>query len=69
MSRRPVKARTPTVEATPAIVAAVAAKVADEKGERLPTFAVGTEGSADLLAARAVAEHQLDRLAGGQGAG
>jgi asparagine synthase (glutamine-hydrolysing) len=39
-----------------AIVAAVAAKVAQEKGERLPTFAVGTEGSADLLAARAVAE-------------
>jgi len=40
-----------------AIVAAVAAKVAAEKGERLPTFAVGTEGSADLLAARAVAEY------------
>jgi asparagine synthase (glutamine-hydrolysing) len=40
-----------------AIVAAVAAKVADAKGERLPTFAVGTEGSADLLAARAVAEY------------
>ena len=39
-----------------AIVAAVAAEVAREKGERLPTFAVGTEGSADLLAARAVAE-------------
>jgi asparagine synthase (glutamine-hydrolysing) len=39
-----------------AIVAAVAAQVAQEKGERLPTFAVGTEGSADLLAARAVAE-------------
>ena len=39
-----------------AIVAAVAATVAEEKGERLPTFAVGTEGSADLLAARAVAE-------------
>src|ERR671916_28700 len=40
-----------------AIVAAIGAKVADEGGERLPTFAVGTEGSADLLAARAVAEH------------
>ena len=40
-----------------AIVAAIAAKVAGEKGERLPTFAVGTEGSADLLAARAVAEY------------
>ena len=39
-----------------AIVAAVAARVASEKGEPLPTFAVGTEGSADLLAARAVAE-------------
>ena len=39
-----------------AIVAAVAAEVAAEKGERLPTFAVGTEGSADLLAARAVAD-------------
>jgi len=40
-----------------AIVAAVAAAVAKDKGERLPTFAVGTEGSADLLAARAVAEY------------
>ena len=40
-----------------AIVAAVAAKVAAEKGEKLPTFAVGTEHSADLLAARAVAEY------------
>jgi asparagine synthase (glutamine-hydrolysing) len=40
-----------------AIVAAIAAKVAAERGERLPTFAVGTEGSADLLAARAVAEY------------
>jgi asparagine synthase (glutamine-hydrolysing) len=40
-----------------AIVAAVAARVAAEKGEKLPTFAVGTEGSADLLAARAVAEY------------
>ena len=40
-----------------AIVAAVAAQVAAEKGEKLPTFAVGTEGSADLLAARAVAEY------------
>jgi asparagine synthase (glutamine-hydrolysing) len=40
-----------------AIVAAIAAKVAGEKGERLPTFAVGTEGSGDLLAARAVAEY------------
>jgi len=40
-----------------AIVAAEAVKVADERGERLPTFAVGTERSADLLAARAVAEY------------
>ena len=40
-----------------AIVAAVAAQVAAEKGEKLPTFAVGTESSADLLAARAVAEY------------
>lgn len=40
-----------------AIVAAIAAKVAASKGETLPTFAVGTENSADLLAARAVAEY------------
>src|ERR1700712_813700 len=40
-----------------AIVAAVAAQVAAEKGEKLPTFAVGTESSGDLLAARAVAEY------------
>ncbi|WP_026204173.1 asparagine synthase (glutamine-hydrolyzing) [Actinomycetospora chiangmaiensis] len=40
-----------------AIVAAVAAQFAAEKGEKLPTFAVGTESSADLLAARAVAEY------------
>jgi asparagine synthase (glutamine-hydrolysing) len=39
------------------IIAALAAKVAAQRGERLPTFAVGTPGSADVLAARAVAEH------------
>jgi asparagine synthase (glutamine-hydrolysing) len=40
-----------------AIVAAIAARHLDEQGERLQTFAVGTEGSADLLAARVVARH------------
>ena len=40
-----------------AIVAAVAAVVARDRDEVLPTFAVGTPGSADLVAARRVAEH------------
>jgi len=40
-----------------ALVAAVAARVAAERGERLPTFAVGTSASSDLAAARKVAEH------------
>lgn len=42
-----------------AIVAAVAAEYARRHGHRrpLPTFAVGTPGSPDLLAARVVAEH------------
>jgi asparagine synthase (glutamine-hydrolysing) len=40
-----------------AIVAAIAARHAQQRGERLQTFAVGTEGSADLLAARVVARH------------
>ncbi|HEY4005742.1 MAG TPA: asparagine synthase (glutamine-hydrolyzing) [Pseudonocardia sp.] len=40
-----------------ALVAAIAAREADERGEVLPTFAVGTEGSGDLVAARKVAEH------------
>jgi asparagine synthase (glutamine-hydrolysing) len=39
------------------LAAAIAARRLAEQGERLQTFAVGTEGSADLLAARAVAEH------------
>lgn len=39
-----------------AILAAIAAREATARGEVLPTFAVGTEGSADLLAARRVAE-------------
>ena len=39
------------------LVAAVAARRLSERGERLQTFAVGTEGSADLVAARAAAEH------------
>ena len=39
------------------LVAAIAAKVARERGRRLQTFAVGTEESEDLEAARAVAEH------------
>jgi asparagine synthase (glutamine-hydrolysing) len=38
------------------LVAAIAARVAAERGRRLQTFAVGTEDSADLVAARAVAE-------------
>lgn len=40
-----------------AIVAAIAALEAHGRGEELPTFAVGTEGSGDLIAARRVAEH------------
>src|SRR5918997_3080888 len=40
-----------------AIVAAIAAREAHARGEELPTFAVGTEGSGDLVAARRVAEH------------
>src|SRR3954468_18734787 len=39
------------------LVAAIAARYLEERGERLKTFAVGTEGSADLLAARAVASY------------
>ncbi len=40
-----------------AIVAAIAARHAAQRGERLKTFAVGTRDSADLLAARVVARH------------
>jgi asparagine synthase (glutamine-hydrolysing) len=40
-----------------AIVAAIAARHAARHGEPLQTFAVGTQGSADLLAARVVARH------------
>jgi asparagine synthase (glutamine-hydrolysing) len=39
------------------LVAAIASRIAAARGRRLQTFAVGTEGSADLVAARAVAEH------------
>src|SRR3954469_20821292 len=39
------------------LVAAIATRHLEERGERLKTFAVGTEGSADLLAARAVASY------------
>ncbi len=39
------------------LVAAIAARWLQRRGERLQTFAVGTEGSADLLAARAAAAH------------
>ena len=39
------------------LVAAIAARRLAERGERLQTFAVGTEGSPDLLAARAAAEY------------
>ncbi len=39
------------------LVAAIAARRLAEQGERLQTFAVGTEGSPDLLAARVAAEH------------
>lgn len=40
-----------------ALVAAIAAREAHERGEVLPTFAVGTPGSGDLIAAARVAEH------------
>jgi len=40
-----------------AIVAAIAARQLATEGERLQTFAVGTAGSPDLLAARVVADH------------
>jgi asparagine synthase (glutamine-hydrolysing) len=39
------------------LVAAIAARIAGARGRRLQTFAVGTEGSPDLVAARQVAEH------------
>jgi asparagine synthase (glutamine-hydrolysing) len=39
------------------LVAAIAAGWLQQRGERLKTFAVGMEGSADLLAARAAAAH------------
>jgi asparagine synthase (glutamine-hydrolysing) len=39
------------------LVAAIAARWYEKRGERLKTFAVGLEDSPDLLAARAVAEH------------
>jgi asparagine synthase (glutamine-hydrolysing) len=39
------------------LVAAIASRIANERGRRLQTFAVGTEASADLAAARTVAEH------------
>jgi asparagine synthase (glutamine-hydrolysing) len=40
-----------------ALVAAIAMREAQAHGEVLPTFAVGTPGSADLMAARRVADH------------
>jgi asparagine synthase (glutamine-hydrolysing) len=39
------------------LIAAIAAPYLTERGEQLKTFAVGTEASPDLLAARVVAEH------------
>src|SRR3954451_6357991 len=39
------------------LVAAIAARYLAARGERLKTFAVGTEGSPDLIAARVVAAH------------
>lgn len=39
------------------IVTAITAKLAAERGQTVPTFAVGMEDSGDLLAARLVAEH------------
>ncbi|WP_214370588.1 asparagine synthase (glutamine-hydrolyzing) [Pseudonocardia sp. H11422] len=40
-----------------ALVAAIAVREAQARGDMVPTFAVGTPGSADLVAARRVAEH------------
>lgn len=39
------------------IVAAIASRIAAERGVRMPTFSVGIEGSSDLESARAVALH------------
>jgi asparagine synthase (glutamine-hydrolysing) len=39
------------------LVAAIASRIANDRGRRLQTFAVGTEGSPDLAAARQVADH------------
>ncbi|GAA2176872.1 asparagine synthase B [Leucobacter tardus] len=39
------------------IVAAIASRIAAERGVRLPTFSVGMEGCRDLESARAVAQH------------
>src|SRR4051794_30201281 len=39
------------------LVAAIASRLAAERGRRLQTFAVGTEGSPDLAAARQAARH------------
>ncbi len=39
------------------LVAAIAARILAKRGERLQTFAVGTDSSPDLAAARRVAEH------------
>jgi asparagine synthase (glutamine-hydrolysing) len=39
------------------LVAAIASRIANERGRRLQTFAVGTEASPDLAAARTVAAH------------
>ena len=39
------------------LIAAIAAKLMAEEGEQLKTFAVGTDGSSDIIAARRVAEH------------
>ena len=39
------------------LVAAIASRIAHARGRRLQTFAVGTEGSPDLVAARQVADH------------
>jgi len=39
------------------IIAAIAARAMERRGERLPSFSVGMAGSNDLVAARTVAEH------------
>ena len=39
------------------LIAAIASRFAQSRGRRLQTFAVGTEGSPDLVAARQVADH------------